>query len=218
MDLIQAMNERHSVRAYLDKKIEGETLKALQEEIAKLNKESSLNMQLIIDEDKAFGGRMAHYGSFRNVKNYIAVVGEKSSDLSERAGYYGEKLVLFAQTLGLNTCWVAMSYSKGKVAYDLEKGEKLALVIAIGYGQTQGVAHRSRSMEEVSKSDVTPAPDWFVNGVKAALLAPTAINQQKFSFELKDGKVVAKAGIGFYTNIDLGIAKCHFEIGSGRKI
>jgi len=218
MDLMQAINERHSVRAYIDKKIEGDTLRALQEEIAKLNKESGLNMQLILDEDKAFGGRMAHYGSFRNVKNYIAVVGEKGSDLSEKAGYYGEKLVLFAQTLGLNTCWVALSYSKGKVAYDLAKGEKLALVIAIGYGQTQGVAHRSRSMEEVSKSDVTPAPDWFVNGVKAALLAPTAINQQKFTFELKDEKVVAKAGIGFYTNIDLGIAKCHFEIGSGRKI
>ena len=47
--------------------------------------------------------------------------------------------------------------------------------------------------------------------------ATTAMNQQKFYFELKEGKIKAKLGFGFYTKIDLGIAKYNFEIGAGRE-
>lgn len=44
------------------------------------------------------------------------------------------------------------------------------------------------------------------------------MNQQEFYFELKECKIKAKLGFGFYTKIDLGIAKYNFEIGAGRKI
>lgn len=47
--------------------------------------------------------------------------------------------------------------------------------------------------------------------------ASTGMNQQKFYFELKEGKIKAKSGFGFYTKIDLGIAKYNFEIGAGRE-
>ena len=214
MDLLQAIKERHSVRSYTDRKIEGETLDALRAKIKETNEESGLNMQLVLDEEKAFGGRMAHYGHFENVKNYIAVIGEKGADLSEKAGYYGEKVVLYAQTLGLNTCWVALTYGKVKDAYLVGKGEKLLLVIAIGYGATQGTAHKSKPIKSVIKTDTEP-PAEFLDGVNAALLAPTAMNQQKFTFTLKDGKVGVKAGAGFYTKVDAGIAEYHFELGSG---
>ena len=52
-------------------------------------------------------------------------------------------------------------------------------------------------------------------GGEAALLAPTAMNQQKFFFTLAGERVLAKAGTGFYTRMDLGIVKYHFEIGAG---
>ena len=205
------------MRAYTDKKIEGEVLLALENKIAEINGESGLNVQLVLNEEKAFGGRMARYGKFSGVKNYIAMVGKKGADLSEKVGYYGQKLVLFAQTLGLNTCWVALTYKKVKTAYKIEEGEKLALVIAIGYGATQGVPHKSKSINAVSNAG-EDSPEWFVNGVKAALLAPTATNQQKFFFTLKDGEVTAKPGLGFYAKVDLGIVKYHFELGSGVKL
>ena len=217
MDISEAIKERHSVRAYTDKKIEGEVLFALENKIAEINGESGLNVQLVLNEEKAFGGRMARYGKFSGVKNYIAMVGKKGADLSEKVGYYGQKLVLFAQTLGLNTCWVALTYKKVKTAYKIEEGEKLALVIAIGYGATQGVPHKSKSINAVSNAG-EDSPEWFVNGVKAALLAPTASNQQKFFFTLKDGEVTAKPGLGFYAKVDLGIVKYHFELGSGVKL
>ena len=60
-------------------------------------------------------------------------------------------------------------------------------------------------------------PDWFKNGIDAALLAPTAMNQQKFVFSLNGDVVSAKAGVGFYSKIDLGIAKYHFEVGAGKE-
>ncbi len=213
MNLIEAMNVRHSVRQYKNRPLDAEIISALQTEIESCNKESGLHIQLVTNEPKAFDGFMAHYGNFSGVTNYIAMIGKKGADLDEKCGYYGERLVLRAQQLGLNTCWVAMTYTKIKSAFSIEPGEKLCIVISVGYGETQGAAHKSKSFEEVAKAE-EQVPDWFKNGVNAALLAPTAMNQQKFQFTLHGSQVSAKAGIGFYTKIDLGIAKYHFEIGA----
>ena len=217
MEIKEAMAQRHSVRSYIDKPIEPETAETLSTLIDGYNKESGLHMQLVLNEPKAFGSSAARYGKFKNVKNYIALIGRKGLALEEFCGYYGEKIVLDAQAAGLNTCWVALTYKKVPDAYTVLPGEQLVLVIALGYGEDQGVPHKSKKPEAVSNvSEETP--EWFRAGVEAALLAPTAVNQQKFRFIYKDGTVEAKPGIGFYTSVDLGIAKCHFEIGSGRKM
>lgn len=213
MDLIEAMNVRHSVRQYKNKPLDAEIISAIQAEIENCNKESGLHIQLVTNEPKAFDGFMAHYGKFSGVTNYIAMIGKKGADLEEKCGYYGERLVLKAQQLGLNTCWVAMTYTKIKTAFSVGQGEKLCIVISLGYGESQGVAHKSKAFEKVAKAE-GQIPGWFKNGVEAALLAPTAMNQQKFQFILSGNKVSAKAGFGFYSKIDLGIAKYHFEIGA----
>ena len=222
MTLLEAISARHSVRKYIDKDIPADIIAALQEKVAECNKEGNLNIQLVQNETRAFTG-MLSYGQFSGVKNYIVMVGKKSKDLDERVGYYGEQLVLYAQTLGLNTCWVGLSYRKVPDAYNVGKDEKLVCIIALGYGETQGVGHKIKSIEEVSNAcDITPS--WFKRGVEVALLAPTAVNQQKFSFEYvgmnnNRHQVKAKKGISMigYTQIDLGIAKCHFEIGTGKE-
>ncbi len=214
MDLIQAIYARHSVRSFTDRKIEGEVKNGLLKEIENCNRESGLNIQLCLDEPKAFGGMMAHYGRFENCKNYIALVGKADTD--ELCGYYGERLVLKAQQLGLNTCWVAMTYSKSKAECTINKGEKIKLVIAVGYGKTQGMAHKSKDMTALCGVS-GEMPDWFRKGMELSMLAPTAMNQQKFMFTLKGDKVSAKASRAFYSKIDLGIVKYHFEIGAGRE-
>lgn len=213
MDVKTAMQERHSVRSYLDKPIGSDAQKELNAVIEECNREGGLHFQLVLNEPKGFDGWMAHYGKFSGVKNYVALIGKKGND--EKIGYYGEKIVLAAQAIGLNTCWVAMTYKKIKTAFTVGKGEKLYCVLALGYGATQGVAHKSKTVEQVS--DAKNPPEWFTDGVKAALLAPTAMNQQKFTFSYAYGKVRAKAGFGFYSEIDLGIVKYHFELGSGKE-
>ncbi len=214
MNLKEAIAARHSVRQYKNQALTTDDIVALRTEIEICNEESGLHIQLVTNEPKAFDGFMAHYGKFSGVTNYLALIGKKGPWLEQQCGYYGERLVLKAQQLGLNTCWVAMTYSKIKTAFVVDSGEKLCIVIALGYGETQGVPHKSKSAKDVMKAD-GQVPQWFRDGVEAALLAPTAMNQQKFVFSLDGNQVSAKPGLGFYSKIDLGIVKYHFEIGAG---
>ena len=213
MDEKTALEQRHSVRQFTDKAIDADTVKDLQDEVDKVNRESGLTIQLEVNETEAFQAGQTSYGNFSGCRNYFVLTGPKGKD--EEIGYYGEKLVLKAQELGLNTCWVAMTYKKSSAKGTVKPGEKRYMVIALGYGKTQGVPHKSKQMSDVSDYKEGD-PDWYRDGVKAALLAPTAINQQKFRFTRNGGKVSVKAGFGFYTDIDLGIVKYNFEVGAGK--
>lgn len=216
MDISAIIKQRHSVRQYEEKRIEDEKREALLKELDEINRESGLNIQILFDEPKCFDSMMAHYGNFSGVQNYIALVGKKSANLEEKCGFYGERLVLFAQSLGLNTCWVALTH--GKSDAKIEKGEKQICLIALGYGKNQGVTRKSKPIEQLSKVSGS-VPDWFKAGMESALLAPTATNQQKFLFELNGDKVSAKVnGFGFYSKTDLGIVKYHFEAVTGKKV
>ena len=214
MDLMETIASRHSVRSYEVRAIEPAVKAELQSLISECNAQGGLHIQLVTDEPKAFQCFLARYGKFAGVTNYLAMVGKDDDSLDEKCGYYGQRIVLRAQQLGLNTCWVGLSYTKVDGAFAMDKGEKLRLVIAIGYGKTQGVKHKVKGYEDVVKVD-RPAPEWFRRGVEAALLAPTALNQQKFTFVLSGDTVTAKAGKGFYTKVDLGIVRYHFELGAG---
>lgn len=212
MDILEIMKERHSVRQYKDQAIEEAKRAQLNSYIEAINKESGMTIQIFYDEPKCFHSFMAHYGNFVNVKNYIAIVGNKSEQ--EKAGYYGEKIVLQCQKMGLNTCWVAMTHGRSKAV--IGKGQKQLILISLGYGESQGVEHKSKPIEELGHADVDTA--WFRTGMEAASLAPTAMNQQKFLFELKNGIVTAKSLGGFYSKIDLGIVKYHFEVATGHEV
>ena len=213
MDMMEVMRVRHSVRSFTDRLVEPAAAQALREALEQANQEHGLHMQLVLDEPAAFSGPLAHYGKFHNVKNYIALAGPKSAQRS--IGYGGEQAVLLAQSLGLNTCWVAMTYRRGKVPCAVEAGEKLHCVIALGYGTTQGVSHPVKPLEQLCRVEGA-MPAWFRQGMEAAQLAPTAMNQQKFLFTLEGTDTVrAKALTGPYAQIDLGIAMCHFALGAG---
>lgn len=215
MEILEIMQQRHSVRQYTDRAIEPEKRAVLDALTQEINRKAGLSVQIIYDDPKCFDSFMAHYGKFAGVRNYIALVGKKAPGLDETLGYYGEQLVLKAQELGLNTCWVALTHGKSKAA--VGRGEKEVCLIALGYGVTQGVEHKSRPMQELCTCG-EPMPEWFRCGMNAAMLAPTAMNQQKFRFELlPDGTVKAACGSGFYTKLDLGIVKYHFEAVTGKK-
>ncbi len=217
MTLQEAIVARHSVRQYQEKAIEATVIEHLNEEIVLCNKEGGLHIQLVTDEPKAFVGGMVKYGRFKGVRNYLAMVGPKGAD--EAIGYYGQRLVLLAQTLGLNSCWVGLSVGKQRDRYQIATGEKLHCVVALGYGATQGVQHPMRPVENFIKVNGA-MPDWFRRGMEAAILAPTAVHQQKFEFELVDDHTVAARSrfsmIG-WAKLDLGIVKYNFEVAAGRE-
>ena len=172
-EMMEAIEARHSVRAYKDIPIEQGIRNQLNAFVDECNKESGLNITIQYDDPEGFDSRMAHYGSFRNVSNYIVLKGKKIEDFEFVCGYYGE---------------------------------------------TQGHPHRGKSLYDVI--DVKGGmPEWFVVGVDAALLAPTAVNQQKFVFTL-DGEepAIRVKGFGSYTKVDLGIAAYHFDVATGKKV
>lgn len=147
MTIEEAIKQRHSVRKYIHKPLSTEVVRALEEKILECNKEGGLHIQLVTQETKAFSGIMS-YGKFHGVENYLVMAGQKADDLDERIGYYGEQLVLLAQALGLNTCWAGLSYRKVNEAYKIEKGEKLTCMIALRYGESQGVSHKIKRTGE----------------------------------------------------------------------
>lgn len=211
----EVIKSRHSVRSFTDAPIAADVKRLLDAAVAQCNSDGGLSIKFVTEEPEAFGkSLLAHYGKFVNVRNYFCLIARRESGAEERVGRYGEMLVLKAQELGLNTCWVGMTFAKGRIPVEIAKGEKLYAVIAVGYGQNQGAEHRVKTPDQICR-EIAETPDWFRRGVDCALLAPTAVNQQKFRFKwLGGGAVSASTGWGFFSKVDLGIAKLHFELGA----
>lgn len=221
MNLKEAVRERHAVRAYSPTPLSADLLDRLQAEVGACNEEGSLHLQLVRDNPAAFNSFSARYGHFEGVRSYLCCVGAKSDTLEQRIGYYGERIVLLARTLGIDSCWVAMTYSKRNAACVVRKRERLVCVITLGFGKTHGVEHRSKDRAECfSVPAGMQIPAWFNEGIDAAMFAPTAMNRQKFHISLlKDGTVCAQSTArGSMSKIDLGIVKYHFEVGAAPQI
>lgn len=211
--LCAAIASRHSVRRYLDKPLDKSVTDCIAGEIKRINHRRGFSFRLVTDEPRAFKNIFA-YGKFENVKNYIIVSAPEGDEFTRLCGYEGERLVLALQAMGLNTCWVGLSYSKRTEHFDVPRRHKIRCVISVGYGLTQGSARKSKSMEALSNANAQ-SPQWFTEAMQAVMLAPTAINQQKFEFTLnKDLTVDARPKFSLvgYTQIDLGIALFHFNL------
>lgn len=222
MDFTQAILLRKSRRVYQNRDIPADKVRVLQNEIASLNNETGLNMQLIQDR-QAFASILKNYGFFKNVPAYIVLAGNKNDPLlHEKLGYYGELLVLEATKLKLGTCWVGSSYDRSETKAVLSDDEQLVCVISIGIPSEKlskrekaidSVMHRKvKKLEDLYECDKTPPPDWFLNAMNAVLLAPSAQNKQPVKFFYKDDKITATTGEYKINDVDLGIAKCHFDL------
>lgn len=217
MDTLQMMKSRHSVRQYTEQKIEGETLELLKAELTFAEEKSGLKFQLLLNEPDAFDCYLSKKLNFKNANNYIAIIGKKTFENEMNAGYYGAQIVLKAQEMGLNTCFVGGTFSRRKAKYELQKGEKLICIITVGYGETHGVPHINCSIDKLCdfRGDMPP---WFMKGMDYAMLAPTAMNDQKFCLILRNGnevKLVSRGGT--CKGVTLGIVKYHFEAGAGKE-
>ena len=217
MELKEAMELRRSIRRYRADILPRDAAERLRAEIGRCNALGRLSIRLVTGEPQAFGGPVGRAAGFRNARNYLILCGDPDVDLEVRCGYWGEHLVLFAKTLGLDSCWVGGSFNRRVVLREKEKGKKLVCVIALGIADEEGRVHTRKPFDEVIDVDRTRIlPDWFIRGVNAALLAPTAMNRQRFviSLDPPNGVDAASTG-GMYSFVDLGIVMYHFELGAG---
>ena len=211
-DFSLAIKLRHSVRNYKDEPLNQAQIDELNAFITKVNEESGLHIRLRVNED-IFSHWILGYGFIKSCKNYLRFAGPDSKDLQEKVGYYGEMVILKAQQLGLHTCWVGGTYRKKDVK---EEGSTLVCVAAIGVGKDNGKPAKSEPIEAYYEGN--DVPSWFLDGIRAVILAPSAVNQKKWRFRYQEGEVEALSGGKHFPEVDLGIAKLHFEIGAKRKV
>lgn len=216
MTIKEAIKERHMVRQYTNTAIPADIVELINERIVQNNKKYNLHLTLVVNNSDGISG-MARLLLSKTVNNYIVLAGMDTHELDEKLGYCGADLILYAQTMGLNTWWIGGMFNrKGALKNLSNKDVRINGVIAIGYGGTQGVPHKSKTAAEISEYNGN-APQWFVDGVNALLYAPTALNKQPFVVKGNGNKVSISAGDGHFSGIDLGIGKYHFEVGAGKE-
>lgn len=241
MITVETIRERHSVREYDGKPLSRAEFNALIAVVEECARESGLDIQLVGDNPEVFNV-IARFGLIRGCHTHVAFVvddakargatsganaaangateadcvemrGARRTAVDEAIGYWGQKIVLAAQDMGLNTCWCALC-SRKKSRAVVAPGKKIRLIIAVGHGKTQGFSRKTKSVEALSSVECAKAPAWFAAAMEAAQLAPTAMNNQNFKITLlSDGKTVRidapQSGLNV---IDEGIVRCNFEI------
>ena len=208
MDIIRA---RHSVRSYDGKPLDEQARSGLERVIDACRAESGLDIQLVTSNPEAFNfaGKI---GFVKGADAHIAFVTEGRTQ-DEAVGFWGQRIVLEAQRMGLNTCWVAFIARKKSRAV-VPAGKTLRIGIAVGRGTTAGKPRKTKPASALSRVEGGEAPAWFALGMEAAQLAPTAMNNQHFLITLlADGCTVRAEAIknGSWDAIDLGIVKRNFE-------
>lgn len=236
MGAIDTIRARHSVREYLDKPLAGVQLAGLRRAVVEAEQKSGLEIQLVTDNPEVFQV-VARFGLVRGATASIVFCAE-GKDTDEAIVYWGQRIVLTAQELGLNTCWCAICSRKKSKAV-LRGDKKVRIVIAVGLGKTQGKDRKTKPLSELcaveggsmangagagagagagvgagAGAGESGLPTWFATAMEAAQLAPTAVNAQNFHITLRaDGKTVAARATkeGAWSTIDLGIVRRNFE-------
>ena len=210
----EAMYQRHSVRYYTSAKIPSEIVHQLQERTKALNQAYGLSMRLMIEDTHALS-LFAEIFLAKSVRNYWILSAKNQPSADEKLGYCGADLMLYAQSIGLNTWWVGETFNR-KAVSNIVGNSKVVGIIAVGYGENPGKPHKSKLFSDVS-SYKGEMPNWFRCGVEAALLAPTAMGKQMFFLRGESKKVSMRCSQSTYANVECGIIKYHFELGAGRE-
>jgi hypothetical protein len=224
MDFLSAVDRRMSRRSYAEAPERQEAF-AVEQYLHELNAQSGLSFEMLLDGGTAFFG-LKSYGMFSGVHSLLLLKGKMTDkDLHEKAGYFGEKAVLFATCLNLGTCWVSGTYNAKSKTLKISRDERLVAVVPIGRVSEQltpkekfiqSIVHKhSKSAEQLLQSDALP-PDWLLSAMRSVQKAPSARNAQRVLFSCKNGIVSASVPDKYDTDrVDLGIAKLHFELAAG---
>jgi len=172
---------------------------------------------------------------------YIAGKMRRAPHAEEAFGYSFEQVVLFAETLGFGTTWIAgtMNRAAFERAMELSAGEVMPCVSRLGY-PAEKMSLRETMMRKGVKADSRlDFEKLFFDGtfekplsaenagelrlpLEMVRLSPSAVNGQPWRviccgdcihFYEKKSKGMA-SGTWDIQKIDMGIALCHFELGA----
>ncbi len=173
---------------------------------------------------------------------YIAGKMRRVEHAEEAFGYTFEKIVLFSESIGVGTTWIAgtMNRDAFECAMALGADEVMPCVSPLGYPAKKMSLRESMMRKGVKADTRLDFNELFFNASFAAplnpadagelapafelvRLAPSAVNKQPWRAVLDNGIVhfYEKRSKGYVNEsgwdlqkIDVGIALCHFELGS----
>ena len=163
-------------------------------------------------------------------------------DAMEAVGYVFEKLVLYAQSLGLGTCWLGGTFNRSEFAKAMELSGDEFFPIASPIGYPAPKNHTvDKIMRKAIKADtrksfdelffegsfdsplVKEAAGEYLYPLEMTRLAPSAKNAQPWrilhdasDFHFYEKKTIPSSNHDIQ-RLDIGIAVCHFELAAKEK-
>lgn len=243
MDIKQIISRRKSIRTYRDEPISSELKKKLEDYITCVASpfESRQRFVLLDTGDIDIQNvKLGTYGTISGAKTFICAITEKAERYEENLGYAFEKIVLYATSLGLGTCWLGGTFNRsafGK-ALHIKENEFLPIVSPVGYAKDKrslvdaffvmsAGSNRRKDWSEIffDGNFGTPlervAADKYADILDMVRMAPSASNKQPWRI-VKCGNMFHfylnrtlgyKGVVGFdIQRLDIGIAMCHFDL------
>lgn len=245
--LLDTVQKRKSVRTYIEKPLNETDRAKIEAFIDFLSKEEhpfSAKVRIrLFDVDKDINSKsLGTYGVIKGARSYLGVAVNEAPDAMEAVGYVFEKLVLYAASIGLGTCWLGGTFNRSEFAkaMELEGDEFFPIASPIGYPAKKNHTV-DKIMRKAIKADSRKDFEslFFDGGFDKALteksageyaypleilrLAPSAKNAQPWRI-LKDGdsfhffeKKTIPSSNHDIQRLDIGIALCHFDLAAKEK-
>ena len=173
-----------------------------------------------LDSGKAFSGLGRLISKINGARGLAAIIARKDCEIRRQlAGMAGERFILECTDCGLKTCWIGGSYNPAEVKrhISLTNSEELLAVCAIGYSDRPAPERRRLKLEQLCSAPLSELPDFAVQAMECARLAPSSLNRQPWKFEAgRDFLEIRLDSKGLCARkmqlIDLGIAASHADI------
>lgn len=237
----KTVNARSSVRTYENRDLSANEKAQINAYIDNLSNpfSSDVTFRLLEKASSTHGEKLGTYGVIKGAGNYIAASAAEKELALEALGYSFEKLILYATSLGLGTCWLGGTFNRSgfAAAMNLKEGDLFPCISPIGYPAGKKSTIESL-MRWVSKAD--QRKEWselffkqnfsrpltkddageFAFPLEMVHLAPSAVNKQPWRI------VQENDAYHFYLarslksdnekvdlqRVDMGIATCHFHM------
>ena len=216
---IEAIEKRHSRRAYKQKPLGAEIKQVISQMVDAVNESAGLDF-IFIDDATPF------FKIFTGKFSMIVVAGPDTQKAREDCGYYGESIVLQCVYHGLGTCWVSGTYNENKVyeTVNLVSEKRIYAVITIGYAKDNysliektmyNATHKkSKTYQDMFEACDAKLPEEYAYGMKLVEKGPSAVNRRPVKFRYENGVLSGYVDEPYSDkSVDFGIAKLHFLIG-----
>jgi len=242
MDIRQAILQRKSIRTYKDEPISQELKEKLKNYIADVSSpfEPRTRFVMLDTDDMSGQTKLGTYGVISGARTFICGITEDAIRYEENLGYAFEKIILYATSLGLGTCWLGGTFNRANFAKaaELKENELIPVVTPVGYPKEKRNLIDSVLVKSAGSVNRKDWSELFFDGdfgkplkretnpkiaeiLDMVRIAPSASNKQPWRI-VRSGQLYhfyLSRTPGYRTllsfdiqRLDIGIAMCHFEI------